>query len=77
MLIMFSLSLSFETLPLSSLHLALLSGPVCYALHKSGKHTLTPEYTAAGGLCRVYICAGVGGEYYNILLKMHSNKSKK
>lgn len=59
MLIMFSLSLSFETLPLSSLHLAPLSGPVCSALHKSGKHTLTPKYTTADDLCYVYICAGM------------------
>lgn len=56
---MFGLSLSFETLPLSSLHLALLSSPVCYALHKSGKRTLTPEYTRADGLCYVCICAGM------------------
>ncbi len=56
---MFSLSLSIETLPLSSLHLALLSGPVCYALHKSGKHALTPGYTTADGLCYGDICAGM------------------
>lgn len=48
---MFGLSLSFKTVPLSSLHLALLSGPVCYALHKSGEHTLTPEYITADSLC--------------------------
>ena len=56
---MFGLSLSFETLPLSSPHLALLSGPVCNALHKSAKHTLTPEYIASDGLCHVYIYAGM------------------
>lgn len=56
---MFSLSPSFETLPLSSLHLAVLSGPVCYALHKSGKNTLTPKYTTADGSSYVYICTGM------------------
>lgn len=54
---MFILSLSFETFPLSSIHLALLSGPVCSALHKSGKHA--PKYTAADSLSYVYIWAGM------------------
>lgn len=81
---MFSLSLSFETLPLSSLRLAPPSGPVCSALHKSGKHTLTPKYATADDLCSVYICAGMekvvecflttGGSEKS---KMESDKSKK
>lgn len=37
MLVMFSISLRFATFPLSFFYLAVLSGSVCYSLHKSGR----------------------------------------